>query len=309
MIANSHLQWHESEIRGGAVVIGIFDGVHQGHQLLLERARSQSEKVVALTFFPHPTAILAPEKEPTFLLTLEDRIAQLRLNGADAVAVHLFTKEFAALTPTEFIEEILIGALDAKHVVVGSNFTFGSKASGDVTTLSARKEFSLDVVSLASNRGVSVSSTRIRGLIRDGEVEPASELLTRPHQLTGEVIHGEKRGREIGYPTANLALHPKATIPKEGVYAGWLTVGTSKWQAAISIGRNPTFPKSGGERAIQVEAYAIDEEGLDLYGKEACIEFGYFLRDTLKFDSLDGLLTQMREDVNQARKLTRIERY
>ncbi|MBM3719444.1 MAG: bifunctional riboflavin kinase/FAD synthetase [Actinobacteria bacterium] len=308
MNPSNQLIWHESEIRGGAVAIGIFDGVHQGHQLLLERARSQSERVVALTFYPHPTAILAPEKEPTFLLSLEDRVAQLRLTGADSVAVHPFTKEFAALTPDQFIEEILIGALDSKHVVVGSNFTFGAKASGDVTTLSDRKEFSLDVVSLAEKLGEAVSSTRIRKLIRDGAVEMASELLTRAHQLTGEVVHGEKRGREIGYPTANLALDPKATVPKEGVYAGWLTVGTSRWQAAISIGRNPTFPKANGERAIQVEAYAIDEVGLDLYGKDARIEFGYLLRETLKFDSLDALLAQMRDDVNQARKLTQIER-
>ena len=308
MSSNNQLSWHESEMRGGAVAIGIFDGVHQGHQLLLERARSQSERVIALTFFPHPTAVLAPAKEPTFLLSLEDRITQLRLSGADAVAVHPFTREFAALTPKQFIDEVLIGALDAKHVVVGSNFTFGSKAAGDVKTLSERAEFSLDVVSLAENSGDPVSSTRIRKLIRDGEVESASELLTRFHQLTGEVVHGEKRGREIGYPTANLAVDPKATIPREGVYAGWLTVETSRWQAAISIGRNPTFPAATGERAIQVEAYALDEEGLDLYGKYARIEFGYFLRETLKFDSLDGLLAQMRDDVNRARKLTQFER-
>lgn len=308
MRPSDQLTWHESEIRGGAVAIGIFDGVHQGHQRLLERARSQSEKVVALTFYPHPTAVLAPAKEPTFLLSLEDRVAQLRLNGADSVAVHPFTKEFAALTPRQFIEEILIGALDSKHVVIGSGFTFGAKATGDVKALSECPQFSLDVVSLVESQGDAISSTRIRKLIRDGEVESASELLTRSHQLTGEVVHGEKRGSQIGYPTANLAFDPKATIPKEGVYAGWLTVGTSRWQAAISIGRNPTFPAANGERAIQVEAYAIDEVGLDLYGKDARIEFGYFLRDTLKFDSLEALLAQMRDDVKLARKLTQIER-
>ncbi|NDA81520.1 MAG: bifunctional riboflavin kinase/FMN adenylyltransferase, partial [Actinobacteria bacterium] len=124
--------------------------------------------------------------------------------------------------------------------------------------------------------------------------------------LEGIVVHGEKRGQAIGYPTANLGLSGNWTIPADGIYAGWLEVENQRWPAAISIGTNPTFE---GIRARQVEAYAIDEEGLDLYGKEACIEFGYFLRDTLKFDSLDGLLTQMREDVNQARKLTQIERY
>lgn len=295
------LEWFDEEIKGAAVAIGIFDGVHQGHQLLLERARAQCELVVALTFYPHPTAILAPEKEPTFLLTLEDRVAQLRLSGADSVALYPFTAEFASLSAESFIEEVLIKALGAKHVVVGSNFTFGYRASGNVALLATRKEFSLDVVPLIESEGATISSTRIRAMIKDGEVEQAAEFLTRGHQLVGEVVHGEKRGRQIGYPTANLALDAKATIPKEGVYAGWLTVGTTRWAAAISIGRNPTFPAVGGERAIQVEAYAIDEQDLDLYGQQARLEFGRFLRPTLKFDSLDQLLAQMKIDVDQAR--------
>jgi riboflavin kinase/FMN adenylyltransferase len=301
MSLNLNLKWFDEEIKGAAVAIGIFDGVHQGHQLLLERARAQCELVVALTFYPHPTAILAPEKEPTFLLTLEDRVAQLRLSGADSVALYPFTAEFASLSAESFIEEVLIKALGAKHVVVGSNFTFGYRASGNVALLATRKEFSLDVVPLIESEGATISSTRIRAMIKDGEVEQAAEFLTRGHQLVGEVVHGEKRGRQIGYPTANLALDAKATIPKEGVYAGWLTVGTTRWAAAISIGRNPTFPAVGGERAIQVEAYAIDEQDLDLYGQQARLEFGRFLRPTLKFDSLDQLLAQMKIDVDQAR--------
>ena len=301
MSLNLNLKWFDEEIKGAAVAIGIFDGVHQGHQLLLERARAQCELVVALTFYPHPTAILAPEKEPTFLLTLEDRVAQLRLSGADSVALYPFTAEFASLSAESFIEEVLIKALGAKHVVVGSNFTFGYRASGNVALLATRKEFSLDVVPLIESGGATISSTRIRAMIKDGEVEQAAEFLTRGHQLVGEVVHGEKRGRQIGYPTANLALDAKATIPKEGVYAGWLTVGTTRWAAAISIGRNPTFPAVGGERAIQVEAYAIDEQDLDLYGQQARLEFGRFLRPTLKFDSLDQLLAQMKIDVDQAR--------
>ena len=301
MSLNLDLKWFDEEIKGAAVAIGIFDGVHQGHQLLLERARAQCELVVALTFYPHPTAILAPEKEPTFLLTLEDRVAQLRLSGADSVALYPFTAEFASMSAESFIEEVLIKALGAKHVVVGSNFTFGYRAIGNVALLATRKEFSLDVVPLIESDGATVSSTRIRAMVKEGEVEQAAEFLTRGHQLVGEVVHGEKRGRQIGYPTANLALDAKATIPKEGVYAGWLTVGTTRWSAAISIGRNPTFPAVGGERAIQVEAYAIDEKDLDLYGQQARVEFGRFLHPTLKFDSLDLLLAQMKIDVDQAR--------
>lgn len=313
------LLWRDQIKKGGAVTIGIFDGVHRGHQLLLERARTfiesnpldknplandQLDNVVALTFYPHPTALLAPDREPTFLLTLEERITQLLLHGADAVAIHEFTQEFANLTAEEFIEEILIKELQARHIVVGANFTFGHKALGNTKLLASRKEFSLDIVELEEDVDQVISSTRIRALIKNGEVESAHQLLTRPHQLSGEVIHGEKRGREIGYPTANIKTESKASIPSEGVYAGWLSVGTHRWQAAISIGRNPTFPKTDGERAIQVEAYAIDQEGLELYGQVAQIEFGFHLRETLKFDSLDELLTQMAIDVERARELT-----
>jgi riboflavin kinase/FMN adenylyltransferase len=151
--------------------------------------------------------------------------------------------------------------------------------------------------------GEVVSSTRIRSLVKAGEVVKASELLTRPHQVVGEVVHGEKRGREIGYPTANIGYDSKATIPRDGIYAGWLSVDTRRWQAAISVGRNPHFP---GDRPVQVEAFAIDvdEKELDLYGEMARVEFGYRLRDTLAFASLEDLLVQMRIDVDQARRLT-----
>ena len=161
--------------------------------------------------------------------------------------------------------------------------------------------FGVSAVHLEENRGSAISSTRIRTLIVDGDVERANEMLTRPFYLRGPVVHGEKRGRTIGYPTANLGLADNATIPADGVYAGWLTVGEHRWQAAISIGTNPTFP---GIRGRQVEAYAIDQSGLDLYDQEAKLEFGYRLRDTLKFDGLDPLLVQMKADCEQAKALT-----
>lgn len=304
------IQWRDERIEGSAVAIGIFDGVHQGHQKLIERARAHSESVTALTFFPHPTALLAPEKEPTYLLTLADRVLQLRLSGADSVAIAPFTEEFARMSAEEFIEEILIRELKASHIIVGENFRFGAKAQGDVALLRSRPEFVTEEVPLVTGVPIdsgnveTISSTRIRALIKEGHVVQASEYLTRPHQIVGEVIHGEKRGREIGYPTANLGYDAKATIPKDGIYAGWLTVDTYRWQAAISVGRNPHFPKEGGERGVQVEAYAIDKEGLDLYGQMARIEFGYRLRETMAFASLEDLLAQMRIDVDEARRLT-----
>jgi riboflavin kinase/FMN adenylyltransferase len=283
------------------VLIGIFDGVHAGHQELLKTAKAHG-KVIALTFYPHPTAIFAPERTPMQLLPLEDRVSQLRAHGADEVVVIDFTKDFAALSPDQFIDEILVKKLSATHVVVGENFTFGHKAEGTAHSLqSVDKGFKTTIVKLSQNRGNPISSSRIRGLIFDGDVERASELLTRNHYLVGPVVHGEKRGREIGYPTANIGLDSLACIPADGVYAGWLTVENTKWAAAISIGTNPTFP---GVRGRQVEAYAIDQKDLDLYDKVAKLEFTHRLRDTLKFESLDSLLVQMKADCDQAADLT-----
>ncbi|MGI9131183.1 MAG: bifunctional riboflavin kinase/FAD synthetase [Candidatus Nanopelagicaceae bacterium] len=283
------------------VLIGIFDGVHAGHQELVKAAKAHG-KVIALTFYPHPTAIFAPERTPMQLLPLEDRVSQLRAHGADEVVVIDFTKDFAALSPDQFIDEILVKKLSATHVVVGENFTFGHKAEGTAHYLqSVDKGFKTTIVKLSQNRGNPISSSRIRGLIFDGDVERASELLTRNHYLVGPVVHGEKRGRGIGYPTANIGLDSLACIPADGVYAGWLTVENTKWAAAISIGTNPTFP---GVRGRQVEAYAIDQKDLDLYDKVAKLEFTHRLRDTLKFESLDSLLVQMKADCDQAADLT-----
>jgi len=284
-----------------SVAIGIFDGVHLGHQQILAEA-AKFGPVTVLTFDPHPTSVFAPERTPTALLTLSDRIALLKQNGAHEVVVISFTKDFAALSPKEFIKEILGKKLGATHITIGSNFTFGHKAAGNVDYLREHAHgFEVSSVALEENRGNAISSSRIRALIMDGDVERANELLSRPFYLLGPVVHGEKRGRTIGYPTANLGLAENATIPADGVYAGWLTVGDQRWQAAISIGTNPTFP---GIRGRQVEAYAIDQIGLDLYDQEAKLEFGYRLRDTLKFDGLDPLLVQMKLDCLQAKELT-----
>ncbi len=285
------------------VAIGIFDGVHAGHQQIIASAKHHGE-VTIITFDPHPVSVVAPDRTPSQLMPLADRIKFLKAAGATSVEVIKFTKEFSQLTADQFIEEILVGRFAAEHVVIGENFNFGFKAQGTPEYLSQvgpKYGFGVTVVKLEENRGSTISSTRIRSLIIDGQIERANELLIRNFYITGPVVHGEKRGREIGYPTANIGLETLTTIPADGVYAGWLTVGEDRWAAAISIGTNPTFP---GVRGRQVEAYALDQIGLDLYDKEAKLEFGFRLRDTVKFDGLDPLLVQMKKDCDQARELT-----
>ena len=287
------------------VVIGVFDGVHKGHQALLNRAKqiADGRPIIALTFDPHPRTVFAPDSVPPMLTTLADRVELLKIHNADQVAVMKFNEKFAAMSPDQFVEDILVKQLHVSTVIVGKNFTYGAKASGTVDTLiksGMTHNFTVDVQDLAGGDDV-ISSSRIRNLVMEGKVEEARELLSRPHRLDGIVVHGEKRGREIGYPTANIGKIEGQTIPADGIYAGWLTVGINYWPAAISIGTNPTFE---GDRGRQVEAYALDQQGLDLYDKAASVEFGWYLRPTLKFNGLDELLVQMKKDCDEARRLT-----
>ncbi len=288
------------------VAIGIFDGVHRGHQKILARAReiahSLSLPVIALTFHPHPTAILAPSKQPALLLNIHSRVELLEKFGAEDVEVITFSKEFSALSPSAFIEDILLGLLNAAHVVVGENFSFGARASGSISDI--RKYIEADAVALLHDEHGPISSTRIRHHVAEGEMEAARVLLGRPHFLQGEVVHGEKRGREIGYPTANLEQLIGMAIPPDGIYAGYLYVESDRLPAAISIGTNPTFPPSyPGERPRQVEAYALDRDDLDLYGQRASIEFLSFLRPTIAFPGLEPLLAQMAADCAQVKRV------
>jgi riboflavin kinase/FMN adenylyltransferase len=284
-----------------SVAIGIFDGVHRGHQQIIAEA-AKFGPVTVLTFDPHPTSIFAPDRTPSALVSLADRIELLKVHGASDVVVLPFTKEFSIKSPVDFISDILVDQLGATHVTVGENFSFGYKAAGTPAFLVEHSPgFGVSTVGLTHDGGAPISSSRIRKLIIDGEVERANQLLTRPFFLRGPVVHGEKRGRTIGYPTANIGTASGITIPADGVYAGWLSVGVHRWPAAISIGTNPTFP---GERHRQVEAYALDQSGLDLYDQEALLEFGFRLRDTLKFNDLESLLAQMKHDCIEARRLT-----
>jgi riboflavin kinase/FMN adenylyltransferase len=303
----NRLQWRGEQIAGATVAIGIFDGVHQGHQAILSRAKelSNGRGLIVLTFDPHPMQVFDPDHAPTMLVSLERRVELLKEFGVDVVVVCDFDREFAGKTPEEFVTEVLMKQLQISGVVVGQNFTYGHKAAGKVSDLIASGKhhgFFAEAVSLQEIAGDVVSSTRIREAVTKGEVEVAAKMLTRPHRLEGVVVHGEKRGREIGYPTANLGFSTAInTVPADGVYAGWLEIDDHRWPSAISIGTNPTFV---GERSTQVEAYALDQTGLELYDNGAKIDFGWRLRDTVKFDGLVPLLEQMKNDCDQARKLT-----
>lgn len=288
-----------------AVCIGVFDGVHIGHRALVAECRTLAGSggtVVAATFHPHPGHVLRPHGAPETLATLADRIALLRAAGADDVRVLRFTPGFAAMPPEAFAD-LVRDELAPAAVVVGDNFRFGAMAAGDAATLrelGAARGFEVRTLMLDEG-GERVSSTRIRESLREGDVEGAWRLLARPYRLRGIVEHGDARGRELGYPTANLvpdASSGTPAVPADGVYAGWLTAEGAPMPAAISIGTNPQF--GGDDRRI--EAYVLDEEGLALYGKRIALDFAARLRGQAVFPSLDGLLAQMAADVEATRE-------
>jgi riboflavin kinase/FMN adenylyltransferase len=293
--------------------IGEFDGVHRGHQRVVERAReiarSRRLPVVAITFDPHPDEVIRPGSHPPLLTTARRRSELLAGLGADAVFVLPFNLEFSRLSPDEFVHVVLSERLHAAAVVVGENFRFGHKAAGDVPMLAAlgeKYDFTAEGVPLLVDDGVTISSTYIRQRLAAGDVAAAARALGRPHRVEGVVVRGHMRGRGLGFPTANLETPPHTATPADGVYAGWLTsldldgAEASRWPAAISVGTNPTF--GAGERTV--EAHALDRDDLDLYGTHAAIDFTARLRGTERFDSVEALVAQMREDVNQARALT-----
>lgn len=293
-----NLSWSPKPLPSATAVIGNFDGVHLGHQSLFSAAKKYGDPVLALTFSPHPMSVFAPEKAPTLLTTHKSKVNYLLAAGADSVGTIAFDKTIADLLP-KYFEEFLRDQLKVKRIVVGKNFTYGKNAAGNIDSLKAAG-FVVELSDLLDKDGT-ISSSRIRKLIVEGDVVTARELLGRTYKLEGVVVHGEKRGREIGYPTANLGSIENWTIPADGIYAGWLRVDNQTWPAAISIGTNPTFI---GVRGRQVEAYALDEKDLDLYDKAAEVFFGWRLRETLKFDGLDPLLEQMAIDCNQTKELT-----
>jgi riboflavin kinase/FMN adenylyltransferase len=293
--------------------IGVFDGVHRGHQRIIARAgeiaRARDLPVVVITFDPHPDEVVRPGPHPPYLTTSR-RLAELLAGlGVSALCVLPFTQEFSRLSPEEFVRAVVSERLHAAAVVVGENFRFGYRAAGDVPLLAQlgeKYDFTAEGVPLLVVDGLTISSTYIRERLAAGDVASAAAALGRPPRVEGVVVRGHMRGRALGFPTANLETPPHTATPADGVYAGWLTslsldgTGTSRWPAAISVGTNPTF----GNDDRTVEAYALDRDDLDLYGAHAAIDFAARLRGNERFDSVDELVTQMREDVNQARALT-----
>ncbi len=296
------------------VTIGVFDGVHRGHQRIIKQVVADAAGLglppVVITFDPHPLEVIRPGSHPVLLCTPRRRVQLLGQLGVQGVCVLPFTKEFSQLTADEFAQAVLADRLHARLVVVGRDFRFGHRAAGDVQLLAElgeKYDFQAEGLDLLAEGGDRVSSSRIRQMLADGNVAAAAVGLTRPHRVEGIVVPGARRGRALGFPTANLRTRPYTAIPGDGVYAGWLIRLDSeggeaeRWPAAISVGSNPTF--DGRERIV--EAYALDRDDLELYGADVAVDFTARLRETTRFDSVAELVSQMHQDVDRARSLLR----
>lgn len=287
------------------VVIGTFDGVHLGHRALIEQARElagEHGRVHVVTFDPHPAAVVAPEREPALLTTVAERIELLHQAGVDDVRVVPFTAAVSRRSPEQFVEEFIL-PLQPDVVCVGRNFRFGAGAAGTSDTLHGlglQHGFLTVAADLAGDGDAAWSSTRIRALVAQGDVTAAAQALGRDYQLSGEVVHGDARGRDLGFPTANLDVPAVKAVPADGVYAGWLDVQGVRFAAAVSIGTNPHF--DGTSR--RVEAHALDvPEGFDVYGQTACVSFVKRLRGQEVYPDLAALIHAIDADVAEVRAL------
>lgn len=293
------------------VTIGNFDGVHRGHCEVLERvvtrAKELDAKAVAITFDPHPALVHRPDQAPELIMGLADRIDLLDSVGLDAVLMIHYTLDFAKNSAVDFVREIFVEKLGAVAVVVGHDVRFGKDNAGDfefMKELGAKFGFEVVGVEDVGDRR-RLSSTWVREELAAGNVEAAAEILGRPHRMRGEVVHGAARGRELGFPTANLASDAAGIIPADGVYAGWLVdEAQMRWPAAISVGSNPTF--EGISRVV--EAHVIDRPAedfgdFDLYGQQVAVEFVKHLRPMVAYRGIEALIEQMNEDVEQTRSV------
>jgi riboflavin kinase/FMN adenylyltransferase len=298
------------------VTIGVFDGVHRGHQALIRRtveaAAEREVPSVVLTFDPHPSEVIRPGSHPAQLTTLRRKAELVEGLGVDVFGVLPFTLELSRLTAHEFVHEVIVDKLHAAAVIVGENFTFGHKAAGDVTllrTLGKRFGFvaygaELQGRSLGRDHHIeseiTFSSTYVRSSIDAGDVAAAAEALGRPHRLEGIVVRGDGRGHDLGYPTANLSTPRFAAVPADGVYSCWFTRSAApdrRLPAAVSVGTNPTF--SGRERTVEAFVLDVDE---DFYGQHVSLDFVAKLRDQVKFSSSEGLVAQIDDDVIRTRE-------
>jgi riboflavin kinase/FMN adenylyltransferase len=277
----------EAEARQRHVAIGTFDGVHLGHQAVIDRADT------VLTFDPHPLEILHPAALPKLIMTFGVKRDVIEGLGVSELVVIPFDAEFAALSAEAFIEQVLIERLGAERVSVGENFRFGAKAKGDPAMLSARDEFETRVVPLVEVDGETVSSTRIRALIAAGDMEGARRCLGAPFMVEGEVVEGDQRGRELGFPTANIVPDDRLAIPGHGVYAAF----ANGVPAAVNVGVRPTFDTG---RGVLIETYLIDQD-VNLYGKTLRVAFVKRLRGERRFAGVEELIAQMKIDVEDAK--------
>lgn len=294
---------------GAAVTIGTFDGVHMGHRSLIMQTMERAEELgatgVALTWDRHPAMTLRPDKAPPLLSSTQRKVELLGESGIDMTAVLAFDEAFSHMTPEDFVTEVLVQRLGARVVLVGEDWRFGHKAAGTVDLLRRMgNELGFDVagVTLQTIGGEAVSSSRIRRAIAEGDMEEARALLGRPFDLDGVVVRGAARGKDLGFPTANLDVDPALARPPLGVYAGMARVGDMVRTAAISVGVNPTFGGQEGHSPVSVEAFLLDFDG-DLYGQTVRLSFWARLRDELRFSSVDDLVAQMHEDVQATRNL------
>lgn len=310
------------------VTLGNFDGVHRGHREVLDtvvrQARDRGARAVAVTFDPHPVAVLHPERSPQQVTAMEHRLELLAATGLDAVLVIPFTREFAQLTPGDFVRQVFLDTLGAQVVVVGTDTRFGVRNSGDLGTLrELGQAWGFEVVALdpVGGNGATAelgatpaarlprawSSTRLRRALSEGDVALAADILGRSHRVSGEVVHGRHRGRELGFPTANLAQDSDGMVPRDGVYAGWLERPElppdhpdRRMPAAISVGTNPTFDDVP---VRTVEAHVLDRTDLDLYDEHVWVDFVAWLRGNLRFETVGDLQLQMADDVGASRTL------
>jgi riboflavin kinase/FMN adenylyltransferase len=304
------------EVPGGfgpsAVTIGKFDGVHPGHRAVIAELRAvaaeQGLAATVVTFDRNPLSILAPEKCPDSLVSNAKKLELLEAEGVDATVVLTFDRAFSEQQPEDFVRSVLVDALSARVVFVGTDFRFGARGSGNVELLDRLgRSHGFEVrhipeVVAGSGQSRRASSTWIRELLTEGRVAEAAVQLGRLHGIRGVVVHGEQRGRELGYPTANLSPDLEGFIPRDGVYAAWATVPAGRFGAAVSIGNNPTFE---GVPQKQVEAHLLDQK-LDLYGEPLELEFVDYVRPMNKFESAAALATQMRVDEDRIREVLQV---
>jgi len=284
------------------LAVGVFDGVHLGHQALIGRlvgdARAAGATPVAATFDPLPAQVLAQDPPQSTLADAPERAALLEQAGAQDVIIFTFDTAFSHQSAEEFIKRVT-SAGDVQRIVVGPDFQFGHGREGAVPALQALGErygFAVTVVEPIEMGGRRVSSTRIRQLLREGDLATAQALLGRPYSVTGTIVKGEQRGRSLGFPTINVASPPDKLLPHDGIYATWVVLGKDRYRAASSLGVRPTF--GGGPRKLEAFILDLSEE---IYGQQATVAFVQRLRDEIRFESADALATQIAKDVEQTR--------